>query len=260
MRDVSERFDETVGSVKGMGKAIVTAILQVAYPDKYGVWNSTSETGMKMLDLWPQFDRGTTMGVRYARINRILLSLAEDLQVSLWTLDTLWWLLADDTGDGDGTGEIQPSGVERARTLGFSLERHLHEFLRDNWDDTDLGKEWDLYSEPGDEEAGYEYPCGVGQIDLLAKHRSEPRWLVLELKRGQTSDSTVGQIMRYIGWVENHVATEEEDVEGIIIARQADKKLRYALATLPSVSLQLYEVDFRLHPAHDIQTDEGGSD
>ena len=27
----------------------------------------------------------------------------------------------------------------------FGLERHLQEFLRDNWDHTELGSDWKLY-------------------------------------------------------------------------------------------------------------------
>ncbi len=95
----------------------------------------------------------------------------------------------------------------------FSLERHLHEFLRDNWSHTSLGREWQLYDEEGKEaEAGYQYPCGVGYIDLLAEHKDKPEWLVVELKRGQTSDSTVGQVLRYMGWVETYLAEPGETV------------------------------------------------
>ncbi len=86
----------------------------------------------------------------------------------------------------------------------------------------------------------------MGRIDLLAKHRSEPRWLVIELKRDRTSDRTVGQILRYIGWVRQEMAGEGERVEGLIIARQADDGLRYAVSAAPDVTVQRYEVDFRL--------------
>jgi hypothetical protein len=43
-----------------------------------------------------------------------------------------------------------------------------------------------------DEEAGYEYPCDVGRIDLLAKHKKEGRWLVIELKRGSPPTRQLG--------------------------------------------------------------------
>ena len=181
------------------------------------------------------------------KVNEVLLQVSRAVEVDLWTLDALWWHKYVEGGAAvesitqplEGGGE--PSGGAR-----FGLERHLQEFLRDNWDHTDLGKEWKLYEEDGDPEAGYEYPCGIGRIDLLARHRSESRWLVIELKRDQSSDQTVGQILRYIGWVKERMAEDGELVEGLIIAREADDSIRFALSAVDRVRVQLYEVDFRL--------------
>lgn len=111
---------------------------------------------------------------------------------------------------------------------------------------TELGRDWALYQEPGDEEAGYEYPCDIGRIDLLARHRTQPYWLVVELKRNQTSDETIGQILRYRAWVRQHLAQDGEQVHGLIICREADDALRYALSEVQNVELRLYEVEFRL--------------
>jgi RecB family endonuclease NucS len=101
--------------------------------------------------------------------------------------------------------------------------------------------------EDNDPETAYEYPTDVGDIDLLAKHRTQPRWLVVELKRGQTSDDTVGQILRYIGWIRKHLAKPKESVEGLIIARSVDDNLRYAASEVPHVKLMEYQVSFHLH-------------
>jgi hypothetical protein len=245
---VGERIDQAVAAVRGMGKAVATAILLVVFPDRYGVWNSTSEGGLKALNLWPRFDRGESLGSRYVKVNEILNRLAGDLQVDLWTLDTLWWEI-EGVSDKE-TGDI-PEGTPATvidATQRFSLERHWQDFLWDNWRDTSLGDEWDLYSEPGDPDAGYEYPCGVGRIDLLARHKSRPDWLVIELKRGQTSDATVGQVLRYMGWIKTNLAEPGEEVYGLVVAHEADEGLRYALSTLPSVDMLRYEVKFQLHP------------
>ena len=250
-KPIEERLDRILNSVPGMGKAIATAILQVAYPDRYGIWNSTSESGLRELHLWPK-SRGDSMGQRYAKINHILRALSRDLQLNLWNLDALWWGLWAPLSEIPISPHepvcsiTQDDGGELAQS--FGLERHLHEFLRDNWDRTSLGREWKLYSEPGDEWAGYEYHCGIGRIDLLAYHRTEPVWLVVELKRDQASDATMGQVLCYIGWVKNHLAEPNEEVKGLVIAHKTDDALRYALSTVSNVDLQLYEVDFRLKP------------
>jgi len=77
--------------IKGFGKAVVTAVLHVAHPEKYGVWNGTSEKGMRTLRVWPTFQRGATDGDRYEQINTVLNRLAKAMDVDLWTLDALWW-------------------------------------------------------------------------------------------------------------------------------------------------------------------------
>jgi hypothetical protein len=257
-RPVGERVDYAANRVPGMGKGIATAILHVGYPAKYGVWNNTSEAGLKQVGLWPRLDRGMSLGAKYVAVNDVLTRVASELQIDLWTLDALIWLpmpardrpepVAGPGGFSD-KGEATPDDAspgEMPPGHRFALEAHLQSFLWLNWDQTSLGGEWARYVEPGDPDRGYEYPCGVGRIDILAKHRTQPRWLVVELKRGQSSDQTVGQILRYMGWIRHELASEGESVEGLIVAREPDTKIRYALEMLPNVGLQLYEVDFRL--------------
>jgi hypothetical protein len=89
---LSERFDKA-NKVYGLGKAIITAILQVVFPDKYGIWNNRVEKGMKNSNLWPIFPRGLSDGEKYEILNRELLQLAEKLKIDLWTLDSLWWFI-----------------------------------------------------------------------------------------------------------------------------------------------------------------------
>jgi hypothetical protein len=248
-QSVADRLDKSTEMVLGMGKNVASAILMVTRPDRYGVWNNRSEANMKRLGIWPDFDRGESFGRRYVEVNQVLLQLQDRLQIDLWTLDAIWWYL-DQRDSADlpavAVAEAVPDDVLCGNGQRFGLERHLHEFLRDNWNQIELGREWALYQEPGDEEAGYEYPCDVGRIDLVAKHRKRPHWLVVELKRDQTSDQTLGQLLRYIGWVRQHLAEPGDEVHGMIICREADDGLRYAMSTVPNVELRIYRVTFHL--------------
>ena len=260
---LDERYTQAIRRIKGLGKATATAILQVAHPDSCAVWNSTSEHGLKALDLWPSFERGSSAGEKYVFVNDVLVRLADAVDTDLWTLDTLWALLDDDlepapyrrmTGDGasPGVGEPATDITTRTESSGvarFGLERYLQEFLRDNWAQTEIGHEWTLYEEEGDPDAGFEYPVSVGYIDLLAHHKTEDRWLVVELKRGQTGDQTVGQVLRYMGAIRRELAEDGDTVEGLIIAHGSNDKLRYAAAEVPSIDLKLYDVEFNLRSA-----------
>ena len=69
---------------------------------------------------------------------------------------------------------------------------------------------------------------------------------VLLLKRGRASDSVVGQIQRYMGFVKEELAENGQSVEGIIIALEDDTRIRRALAVAPNISFYKYQVNFRL--------------
>lgn len=94
-RPLAARLDEALTTADGLGPGIATAVLLVAYPDRYGVWNGTSEQAIKRLGMWPSFERGSTRGERYEAINQLLLRLRDDLDTDLWTLDSLLWMLLD---------------------------------------------------------------------------------------------------------------------------------------------------------------------
>jgi CRISPR/Cas system-associated exonuclease Cas4 (RecB family) len=246
---IEKRLDQLLPHGKApivprLGRAVLTAILQVEYPDEYGVWNGTSEGALKTLKIWPTFDSNDSFGQRYLRVNEILLFLAAELQIDLWTLDSVWWgvkgFKANDLGPTDGGA----APCEESRTR-FVLERYLQAFLEDNWDKTALGKEWALYEEDGEVVASQYKAGAAGTIDLLARNGQKHKWLVVELKKGQSSDQTLGQVLRYMGWVEENLA-RGESVEGLIIAEAVDERLRLALRNTRNINVLLYEVDFHL--------------
>lgn len=89
---IANRVNATFGKIPGLSRAVLTPILLIVYPDKYGVWNTPAEKALKQVGLWPS-GSGLSQGEMYEKINTILLKLAEDLQTDLWTLDSLWWYI-----------------------------------------------------------------------------------------------------------------------------------------------------------------------
>lgn len=127
----------------------------------------------------------------------------------------------------------------------FALEKHLEDFLVQNWKHTELGKDYDIFEEDG-EIVGQQYETDTGPIDILAISKDRKSLLVIELKRGRTSDVVVGQILRYMGYVSEELAEEGQAVKGTIIALEDDQRLRRALSITPSIEFYRYQVSFKL--------------
>lgn len=127
----------------------------------------------------------------------------------------------------------------------FYIEKYLEEFLEKNWQNIDFGEPLDIY-EDEDGNSGRQYYAGeAGYIDILAQDKDK-NFVVLELKKGRSHDEVVGQVLRYMGWVTEHLA-EGKDVRGLIIVGEPDKKLEYAIQMVKDkVSLKLYKVTFNL--------------
>lgn len=128
----------------------------------------------------------------------------------------------------------------------FALEKHLEDFLVQNWKQTELGKNYDIYEEDG-ELVGQQYQSDTGPIDILAISKDKKELLVVELKKGRVSDSVVGQVQRYMGYVQEELAEEGQKVKGVIIALEDDLRIKRALAVTSNIEFYKYQVSFRLY-------------
>ena len=77
------------------------------------------------------------------------------------------------------------------------------------------------------------------------KDKKDGTYVVIELKRNQTSDDTVGQLARYMGWLEEH-KTNGKLTKGIIITGAYDKRLHYASKKIIGCEMYIYQIDFKL--------------
>lgn len=127
----------------------------------------------------------------------------------------------------------------------FAMEKHLEDFLVKNWAQTELGKDYDIYTEDG-EPVGQQYPTDTGPMDLLAIKKDKSELLVVELKKGKASDVVVGQVLRYMGFVKEDLAEPHQTVRGVIIALEDDLRIRRALAVTPSIQFFRYQISFKL--------------
>ncbi len=141
-------------------------------------------------------------------------------------------------------GVALPPPVSLESDSQFALESHLEDFLDRNWGQIDFGARLARYRT--EEQDGRQFPAGQWSIDFLCIDDSTNELVVVELKRGKSSDSAVGQLLRYMSWVKENLAKPGQSVRGVIIAQEVDDALRYAVRELHNVAVMTYRVDFQL--------------
>ncbi|MCD6573165.1 MAG: DUF1016 family protein [Thermoplasmata archaeon] len=139
--------------------------------------------------------------------------------------------------------EEKPVG-EEIEEQEFILEKYLEDFIVSNFEKIFRGQ-LELYK---DEEGniGQQYPTEIGNIDILAIEPSTNSYVVIELKKGRSSDKVVGQILRYMGWVKENLCREGMGVKGLIICKDKDERLDYALKMAENIQVKFYKVNFQL--------------
>lgn len=135
------------------------------------------------------------------------------------------------------------SSIEEERWTSFALEEDLRHFLVRNLERIDPGLT--LYIDENGRD-GEEYSTDVGNIDILAKDK-DGSFVVIELKVSKGSDATIGQLLRYKGWVRKNLAGGGE-VRGIIVASEIDDKLKYAAYAAGDLEILEYKIMFDLRP------------
>lgn len=131
------------------------------------------------------------------------------------------------------------------------LESILGDFIVTSLDSL-LEGQYELYDDP----RGYpsrEYPLTtedgtvIGRIDILAKETDTNSLVVIELKRGRESDTVVGQVLRYMGWVRDNLCEEGQGIKGLIICKEIDQRLDHALRMVEKkIKVKLYRFSFSL--------------
>jgi len=126
----------------------------------------------------------------------------------------------------------------------FVLEKYLEDFIVSNFDTIFKGQ-LKMYEDTEGYD-GQQYSTDIGPIDILAVETKSKSFVVIELKKGRPSDQVVGQILRYMGWVKKNLCTNGQTVKGLIICRDPDPKLSYALEMTNNIDVRYYSVSFKL--------------
>lgn len=148
------------------------------------------------------------------------------------------------SGDEIRVESIQ-SSVDQAE---FALEKHLEDFLVENWSNTEFGKDYDLFTDEDGEINAQQYQTEVGPLDIIAIKKNKSEILILELKKGRSGDAVVGQMLRYITAIKKEVAEPSQKIRAVILTGQDDKKIRYALEPLNNlIEFMVYSISFSIN-------------
>ncbi len=122
----------------------------------------------------------------------------------------------------------------------------LDEFVYQNWLRVDWGCDLELYKTK--KRGGRRFPAGPWRIDFLAHDKNTNDLVVIHQAKGGSSDATVGKLLKHIAWVKENVAEASQNVRGIIVTRETDAALEYAVKNLKFVEVRTYStsIDFNL--------------
>jgi predicted Mrr-cat superfamily restriction endonuclease len=149
------------------------------------------------------------------------------------------------------TDEILEAPTEEQK-VELYMEKYLEEIIVRNFGVL-FKNQLTLYK---DEEGniGQQYPIigvdgkEIGQIDILAIEPKTNSYVVIELKKGRESGKVVGQILTYMGWVQDNLCKEGQKVKGLIVCKEKDERLKYALKLVSDfIDLKFYDLGLKLN-------------
>lgn len=126
---------------------------------------------------------------------------------------------------------------EENTSLSYDYEKDMQKNFFEKWNNIGFSEDYYIV----DESHEGKYKAGeIGEIDLLAHHRTKNEWLILEFKRGMSSDKVVGQTLRYMGWVYKNLANSADKINGAIICSDFDENVELSLNMLSDIKMYVY--------------------
>jgi restriction system protein len=168
----------------------------------------------------------------------------------VFPMHTLWQIsevLYGNLMEGSGIATVISAASEPSEPIdqsAFVLEKYLEDFIVSNFG-TIFKDKLQIY-ETDEGGNGQQYQTDIGFIDILARERGSSSFVVIELKKGRPSDQVIGQILRYMGWVKKNLCKDGQTVKGLVICRDPDPKLDYALEMTNNIDVRYYSVSFKL--------------
>ena len=218
--------------IKGISRTLVGKVLSIYFPK---IFISIFGQQDAFLERLYEDYRPETSGVElYLRNNYLLLDIKNKYSPNLSNYDfnNLLYksfdifktdpILSGEVGYAELMPQIEALEVQHYQSL---IHRNFKQLFGEELSYYDLERQNEKHGQFDTQE--------VGILDFLAVDKNKDL-VVVELKRNST-DQTLGQILRYMGWVNENLCKKGQEVKGIIIAESKDNRLDYALTIVPNV-------------------------
>ena len=87
-----------------------------------------------------------------------------------------------------------------------------------------IGIKYDLIYDEDGHLISQQFVTKIGKIDILAIDKNSKSYVVIELKKNQSNDDTVGQLARYMSFIKEQ--KKDDNVKGVIVAAKFNEKLK----------------------------------
>ena len=233
--------------------------------DAFDLKNGQSFTRQKSIDWFAQHYPKIKKGTITAHLIRLSINAPSRLHYSpkfgeddlFFQIDSNHFRLYDTNQDpspihastnsvGNQSLDVMEEEEKQGTSTEFAYESDLRDYLAKNLHVIEPGLR--LYEEEGI--TGVEFPVGGRFIDILAVD-CNGNFVVIELKVSRGYDRVIGQLLRYMAWIQKNQAELEQKVRGIIVARKISEDLTLACSLMPNVELFEYELSLvlnRLYP------------
>ena len=240
--------------IKGLssGRMLLSKILSIYYPNTFiQTFSDQDHFLSEIMDSYAVEYRGLEL---YLRNNYLLLQVKDELfsdpifmenvgnegyLSNDFFYDFLYFCFPKDTDTTEIT-EVEEVTIEKHWEV---FEDYYQKIIHKNF--SLFFPELKYIDEETQNSKNGKYDTGeVGEMDFLCLD-GKNNYVVLELKKRGT-DQTVGQICRYMGWVLENLAGENQKVSGLIVLEDKDIRLEYALKMVPNVKLKKMEIDLKI--------------
>lgn len=235
----SKEIAKDAENLKGVGRTFIGKVLSIYFPKIF--INIFGHQDIFLKKIYSDYKPETYKVELYLKNNYLLLDIKNKYASNLSNDEFVHLLYNIFEIKKADTAEPQ---IAEDESKIEALEVHYQSLIHRNFNQIFSGKLEYYDPERQNEKNGHFDTQEVGEIDFLAIDQNKDL-VVIELKI-ESTDVTLGQILRYMGWVNKNLCKKNQKVKGLIIAEIKDNRLEYALTVTPNVTFRKMKLNVEI--------------